>query len=105
MSKLDYTIDDEIVCIYDSDRDDIQEGKIYIAKALLPCNCKCDTYMVDIGIRSSGDINSNGVICEGCNVEYIDDGIEWLGTKRFKKLDTLVNINELLEVLEQPIFQ
>lgn len=103
MSKLDYTIGDEIVCIKNHSDGIVKEGEIYICKALLHEKCKCGGYIVDVGIRESPN-ETGKVWCIDCNSSYDDDSIWYIDASLFKKLDTLVNINELLEVLEQPAF-
>lgn len=104
MDKIDYTIGDEIVCIRTHPMNVVNEGNIYFCKGILPSDCKCNLYMVDVGIRNPNGINPGGAHCPNCKTNYEDDGIYWLNAARFKKLDTLVNISELLEVLEQPAF-
>ena len=103
MDKIDYTTGDEIVCIKSHSEGVVKENELYICKAILHEKCRCSGYIVDIGIRESPD-ETGKIFCPDCNTIYEDDGIWYINATLFKKLDTLVNINELLEVLEQPAF-
>lgn len=103
MDKIDYTIGDEIVCISTHPKNLVKEGQLFIVKAIASSDCNCPDAIVDIGIRT--EIALTGMkICSICWNRSKDNGIQWFYASRFKKLDTLVNISELLEVLEQPAF-
>jgi len=103
MSELDYTIGDEVVCIETHPYNIVKEGQLFTVKGLLNSNCKCPGYIVDVGLKTKKSL-SGMAQCDICKSVFPDSEIQWLYAKRFKKLDTLVNINELLEVLEQPAF-
>lgn len=99
--QIDYTIGDDIVCIKTHSQGVVIEGNVYKCKALKggKCNCK-DKYLVDIGGKSVSDYSN----CRICGTRYEDaDGVFWINASMFRKLDTLVNIDEIHELLNEPI--
>lgn len=95
--NIDYIIGDDIVYIGNG-KNGIKEGETFVAKELLT-GCIHYPYLVDVGFR-----NSFGTKCEFCNKIINISNIHYADGAKFKKLDTLVNISELTEILEQPAF-
>jgi len=102
--NIDYTIGDDIVSIKSHSGGAHKENQTFVCKGLLPCECNCCEYKVNIGKQSQNNAG-DFVRCAGCGVRSIrEDNIQWFNATSFKKLDTLVNISELTEVLNEPIF-
>jgi hypothetical protein len=98
MNKLDYTIGDEIVSLKNHRQGAFKKNQVFIAKGLMTRSCGC--LVVDIGIQSSFTHS----VCLECNIIYGPNPIWYFNAFSFRKLDTLVDISELTEVLEKPIF-
>tara|TARA_R110000868_G_scaffold1729_2_gene13868 strand:- start:1284 stop:1595 length:312 start_codon:yes stop_codon:yes gene_type:complete len=101
--NIDYTIGDDIVSIKTHADSEHKEGELFKCLRLLPSNCNCAVYMVDIGKKCTLNAEEIGK-CPKCQTIIKSDGIAWFNATSFKKLDTLVNISELTEILEQPAF-
>lgn len=96
--NIDYTIGDDIVAICDSPDKKYKEGELFIAKGLAT-GCNHFPFLVDVGFKT--DYKTCG--CPKCGVIFSSIS-QYCIADNFKKLDTLVNISELMEVLEQPAF-
>lgn len=95
--EIDYTIGDDIVCIDDSNTVGIKENNTYKVRGLSLTPC-CNLPIVDVGIRDNSSFRG----CIRCKKVY-NDVTESYSASRFKKLDTLVNISELTEILENTV--
>lgn len=98
-TNIDYTINDEIVCVRNHSRGIVKEGELKVALGLKACDCLCCETTVDVGIKSAHDIGTK-VYCPRCRHPYTIDGKVWLNAFLFRKLDTLVDISEITEHLE-----
>jgi len=101
--NLDYTLGDDIVCIRTHEEGAFKEGDVFKCKALKIESCKCKCVIVDIGISNSYGFGAI-TICRICSSEMNEDGIWWFDASRFRKLDTIVNIDEIHELLNEPLY-
>jgi hypothetical protein len=102
MNQIDYTIGDEIVAIKTHSQLRFEEGQIFICKALKKCSCGCGNPVVDIGLMRQNLY----YLCSTSNKKILDPISNYFfNAFTFKKLDDLVDISELTEILEQPIEQ
>lgn len=105
--NIDYTIGDDIVCIKTHSQNLVKEGDMYVVFGIKHNNCtKCGGILVDVGIKDDEPFEIGELVqCHYSHgIPEIYDGKLWFSSTLFKKLDTLVNITELTEVLERPIF-
>ena len=106
MNQIDYTIGDEIVCINNKSmvnkykKPSLILNNVYKAYSLILCPCGCKNILVDVNLPK----DNIRVYCYNSN-KLISTNIRYVSASRFKKLDNLVNISELTEILEQPIEQ
>lgn len=97
MSKINYTINDEIVAIEDHPQGVFKMGDVFVCKALKQSPCKCGHTIVDCGV-SSKKIYAG---CIKCKQTWYSEGNYWFRADRFVKLDTLHDISELTEIIEK----
>jgi hypothetical protein len=95
---VDYTIGDDIVAIKSHSQNAYKEGDVFTCKGLKEAPCKCKTFIVDIGIKSIYE----EMLCLHCNYIYNSKNNWWFNAHLFRKLDNLVQINEIHEILNQP---
>lgn len=98
MENIDYTVGDDVVKLYNGIR--TKEGEVYKARALKQSECGC-SILVDIGVKETVFTKYK---CSKCGFAYNIQGIAWHISTALKKLDTLIDISELTEVLEKPAF-
>lgn len=97
--QIDYTIGDDIVCVKTHSQGIVKEGEVYKCLGLTIASCSCKKYLVDIG-----ETSTNGcTLYRPCKEISTTDGIIWINATMFRKLDTLINIDEITELLEEPI--
>jgi len=82
----------------------LKKDDVYEIKGIAPMFCKCAGLMLDVGVSYS---NANfHLTCGVCqtknNTTYPSGSSIWFGEKFFAPLDSLVNIEELLEVITEP---
>ena len=103
MKSIDYTIGDDIVCINDKKHStnakppEVKEGTVYKCIGLRICPCGCNGYEVNIGLIT----NHTHIKCT--NIYRETSKFTWKRASRFKKLDTLVDISELTDILQEPV--
>jgi hypothetical protein len=102
MEKVDYTIGDDIVCVKTHSRGVVKENELYVARALKTQSC-CSRVVVDVGVGVKDNVDCD--ICDCGSITRNIDSVWWLDAHRFKKLDSLVNIEELTEVLSETVPQ
>ena len=98
MESIDYTINDEIVKIETTPLS--KEGEVFIAKALV-YGCPHYPILVDIGKTLDKEFYCK---CDKC-FKLFSKTILYGNAKLYKKLDTLVNIDELTDVLKGEVFK
>lgn len=82
----------------------IKDGIVYQIKSLRAGICKCSPLLVDIGFAVTQNGNVVGLRCGKCGArECTSDRTDWYCSTCFRPLDSLTNIEELTEILEQPI--
>lgn len=96
---MNWYIGQDIVAIKTSGCKRIKEGQVYSIKSLRQSNCKCPDVLIDVGLKVKG-----GTHCARCRNNTTNDGILWKKERLFAPLDSLVNIEELKEIAEEPIF-
>lgn len=100
MSKnIDFIAGDDIVCIDNKYTPELKEGEVYKALYINKTKC-CGNPIVDIGIKRNIDIAN----CITCN-QQSDKNINFFSALRFKKLDNMVDISELTEILSNNVYQ
>ncbi len=98
--NVDYTIGDDIVCIKTHSQGVVKEGEVFKCKSLKENFCNCQGCLVDIGIKPT----STQFRCLKCMITVMSDSIRWFPSSIFRKLDTLVNIDEIHELLNEPLY-
>jgi hypothetical protein len=102
--NIDYTIGDEIVSIKTHSKGMHKEGQLFTVLALKKCECNCCEITVDIGKKRNLNVRiGESVQCAYCYAIFTNDDIMWFNANNFKKLDTLVDISELTEILENTV--
>lgn len=101
MSEDRFYIGQDVVCVKTHSRSIVKEGEVYTIKSLRSC-CSCVPVMIDVG-KTKQEYVTNG--CGKCCYILPPSTTLWLGAALFKPLDSLTNIEELTEILEQPIEQ
>lgn len=92
-------IGQDIVCI-ESYLNYLQEGDLFVIKALQSAVCKCSMVIIDIGKITDFELGA----CSICGTRDIQlHGVHWMHEKYFAPLDTLTDISEIEELLKQPI--
>lgn len=99
---IDYTIGDDIVCVKSHSQGTTKEGQVFVAKALSMCSC--GAAIVDVGKKFQIPNAIHFSKCTYCGTR-IRTEILWLDANLFRKLDTLIDISELTEILKEPSFK
>ena len=87
-------IGQDIVCIKTHPEMVVVEGGVYTIRGLRK-NCCC--IEIDIGV----DTNRQVSVCSKCGRKDNSNNVHWLGEFRFEPLDSLADISELVEIIEQ----
>ena len=102
MANHNWYIGQDIVCIKTHSEGVVKGGEIFHIKSLKIGFCKCVDVLIDVGQYASNII----VECSDCNITIkATDNIRWLADDLFAPLDTLTDISEIEEILNQPIEQ
>lgn len=102
----EFYIGQDIVAIHNHPDGDFKEGDLFVIKDMtIECSCGLCINIGIIDYRMVGNVGklSRCTICKSISIiksEYVYFLSSW-----FKPLDTLVNISELTEVLNEPIFK
>lgn len=99
-----FHIGQDVVCIKTHSEGIVKKGSVYVIKGL---KLGCCTIFVDVGIKAP-NLNGSGtfeVNCFKCKkITYCHtDNTHWIGASLFAPLDTLTDISEIEEILNQPI--
>lgn len=97
MANHNWYIGQDIVCIKTHSRGLIKEGDIFNIKALMNC-CQVS---IDIGVLSPNGLTH----CSSCKKIFYPYPYHWFSERLFAPLDTLTDISEIQEILNQPIEQ
>ena len=97
MANHNWYIGQDIVCIKTHPEGLVKEGEIYTIKAL----CKCCNINIQVGVKSPTGLS----YCIYCDKNFYPDTYQWFSEIRFAPLDTLTDISEIEEILNQPIEQ
>lgn len=99
---MNWYIGQDIVCIKSHGHRLLQVDKVYTVNAIRKTPCKCRGIDLDVGLS----LNSTDVICIVCGyTEIASDLTFWVDQKCFVPLDSIANIEELTEVLNEPVFK
>ena len=99
---MNWYIGQDIVAIRDHQQGNFKDGEVYCIKSLRESMCKCKTIWIDIGKTPTFETSC----CMACDTTGIENkGVCWYAERYFAPLDTLVNISELTEVLNEPAFK
>ena len=102
MANHNWYIGQDIVCIKTHSQGVVKEGNVYTIKSLSGALCKCSHVMIDVGIKQDYELGE----CPNCKTHNIPlNGIMWIYEALFAPLDTLTDISEIEEILNQPIEQ
>lgn len=97
---MEFHINQEIVCIESHPSGIIQEGQTFVVKGLKQAQCTCNHVEVDIGFASRKDAAKSR--CTTCNAIYeIIDGVWWFRSTRFRPLDELEGVSQILDIAKQ----
>lgn len=94
----------DVVCIKTHSQGVVKEGNVYTIKSLRKTCC---VVQIDIGAKAP-DLNGSSVFetrCGKCKkITYNHrDNTYWIAESLFVPLDTLTDISEIEEILNQPI--
>lgn len=96
---MNWYIGQEIVCIDDKGSEGkLKEGHVYVIETL---SKPCCQIVIGVGIKAE----TPNTTCSDCGVRYSSNEQWTWREKRFAPLDSLVNISELTEVLNEPAFK
>jgi len=94
-----FYIGQDVVAICNHPQGHFKEGDIFTIKGLKQGCCNMAPLLIDVGAFNNVGIS----YCTDCN-KTEKTNIIWYCSSSFKPLDSLVNIDELTEVLNEPIF-
>ena len=98
---MEFHIGMDVVCIETHPNGIVKDGEVYTIKGLrIHPYPKCNEQEIDIGRKADNKVGDIVQCHKGHGITYAHSGIWWLRATRFKPLDTLVDISELTEVLE-----
>lgn len=89
-------IGQDIVCVKSHSQDVVKEGDIHVVHGLKQ---GCCAIYIDVGIS----IKSKFIRCI-CGSMVVSNGIHWIGETLFAPLDSLVSLEEIEEVLSEPVY-
>lgn len=95
---MNWYIGQDIVVIKDHRDKVVVEGEVYTIRGIRPSICRCKEYELDIG-KNTGHKET---YCSKCYGTGESNGIYWLSEKLFQPLDSLSDISELKEIVENP---
>ncbi len=98
--NIDYTIGDDIVAIKDQTQGVFKRNETFKCIGLSISKCKCKRPLVNIGMPSQGR-KGKCSICNVCNIEIGDYAL--FNATSFRKLDNLVQISEIHELLNETV--
>lgn len=105
--SYNFYIGQDVVAVRDSAYGAFKKDELFTIIGLRSAICTCNHIEVDIGKMVHIPIGCIAKsVCNACNANIVDNSeIHWLSARNFAPLDELTNIDELKEVLEQPIYQ
>lgn len=95
-----FYVGQDIVAIRNHSNGMFKEGDVFHIKGLKQGCCERGKLKIDIGHY----LEDTHTFCTHCKRKN-NPGIQWYNSDSFKPLDSLVNIDELTEVLNEPIFE
>ena len=97
--SYNFYIGQDIVCIKTHSQGLVKEGDIFTVKGVKASFCKCKIVILNVGLLSKS-IYAHCAVCE-CEIE--SDMYHWFSESLFAPLDTLTDISEIEEILNEPI--
>jgi len=99
---MNFHINQEVVCIETHENKVVVEGNVYTILGLKQNQCSlCGDYViVDVGVKSLYEHGQLLHCSAHNNIKYRSDGIWWLKATRFKPLDSIEGVSEILEIAE-----
>lgn len=92
---MNWYIGQDIVAI--TDHSHFKKGDTFVIRGLQSAQCSCGITEIDVGLRTFSDY----INCSFCNTCLpMTSNIGWVHASRFAPLDSLVDISELIEHLE-----
>lgn len=100
---MEWYINQDIVAVKEPDNKMFKIGDPLIITGLRESDCKCSKVSICVGHIYSTDFF---MWCSKCGIRktYPAGPIYW-SEKMFRPLDELVNIDELMEILSEPVFK
>lgn len=101
---MNWYIGQDIVAIKEHSQNKFKKGDTFTIKGLKISECKCKNVSIDIGIKGYSDLCH----CNACNFHFKNqsrDGIWWFSETRFAPLDSLVNTEEIQNLIEESLYQ
>ncbi len=102
---MSWFIGQEIVCIKNHSALVVKEGDVLTIKSLTIGLCKCSHVWIDVGKYIPSTFDQSREKCLICGYIFNTDRTLWFIEKLFAPLDSLADISELTEVLNQPAFK
>ena len=100
-----FHIGQDVVCIKTHSKGIVKEGDVFTVKGLRESTCKCNDIEIHVGIYDTLGYNSyrNSCMICGWQGELTTSNVWWFSNILFAPLDTLTDISEIEEILNQPI--
>lgn len=99
-----FQVGKDVVALRNSPYGDYKKDDVFPLIGIKISECKCNT--LDLNIGQTFDNDNENLYCDVCNTSYHENSaIWWKDSIDFAPLDSLTNIDELTEILEQPLFE
>lgn len=103
---MNWYIGQDIVCVKNHSDGVVKEGQTFTVMGIKIFECpKCAGVVINVGIAANNTPGCRVKCFPHNSIIFINDGKFWLNETLFKPLDELVNISELTEVLNEPVFK
>lgn len=99
---MDWYIGQDIVAIKNHSQGAFKEGDVFTIKGLRGSQCQCNKIQIDIGKTK----DSEKQCCGRCGASWINDtSAWWFDEIIFTPLDSLVNNDEIQNLIEESLYQ
>ena len=100
--SYNFHIGQDIVALKDHSQGAYKKDDVFTVKGLMESFCNCGGVLVDIGLTKKKYF----MRCKKCMYRVENNtNSKWFMANNFAPLDSLTNIEELTQVLEQPLYQ
>ena len=103
---MNWHIGQDIVCIKNHSQGIVKKGETFIITGIKKGCCKI---LIDIGyiVKDFEGSNLFQIPCDNCKkILFVgSDNTHWLNEELFAPLDTLIDISEIEEIINEPLYQ